>query len=129
MIGELLELGGKLIDRLFPDQTERDKAKVALLELQQRGELADLAGRIQVVTAEAQSNHWLAANWRPILMLVFGGLIVARWMGWSAPNMGEAEALKLWDIVNVGLGGYVMGRSAEKLAPVLASAATTILKR
>jgi len=27
------------------------------------------------------------------------------------------EALKLWDIVDIGLGGYVIGRSAEKVLP------------
>jgi len=39
------------------------------------------------------------------------------WLGWSAPNLGEAEVLKLWDIVEIGLGGYVIGRSAEKVLP------------
>jgi hypothetical protein len=48
-----------------------------------------------------------------------GGLIVTRWLGWCAPNLGEAEALKLWDIVQLGLGGHVIGRSAEKVLPVL----------
>ena len=46
-------------------------------------------------------------------MLVFVGLIVARWLGWSAPNLSQDEALKLWDIVEFGIGGYVVGRSAE----------------
>jgi len=46
-------------------------------------------------------------------------LIVARWLGWSAPNLGEAEVLKLWDIVEIGLGGYVIGRSAEKILPTV----------
>ena len=55
-------------------------------------------------------------------MLVFVGLIVARWLGWSAPNLGEAEVLKLWDIVEIGLGGYVIGRSAEKVLPDLVTA-------
>lgn len=50
-------------------------------------------------------------------MLTFVALIVARWLGWSEPNL--AEALKLWDIVEIGLGGYVIGRSAEKILPAL----------
>ncbi|HOC00771.1 MAG TPA: hypothetical protein PKM43_18735 [Verrucomicrobiota bacterium] len=37
-------------------------------------------------------------------MLTFVSLIVARWLGWSAPNLSQAEALKLWDIVEVGRG-------------------------
>lgn len=52
-------------------------------------------------------------------MLVFVALIVACWLGWSAPNLSETEALKLWDIVEIGLGGYVIGRSAEKVLPGL----------
>ena len=47
---------------------------------------------------------------------------MTRWLGWCAPNLGEAEALKLWDIVQLGLGGYVIGRSAEKVLPVLVEA-------
>ena len=34
-----------------------------------------------------------------------------------APVDVEAEALKLWNIVEIGLGGYVIGRSAEKTLP------------
>jgi hypothetical protein len=53
-------------------------------------------------------------------MLTFGGLIVARWFGWAAPNLSESEYLKLWDIVELGIGGYVIGRSAEKVLPNIA---------
>jgi hypothetical protein len=42
---------------------------------------------------------------------------VARWLGWSTPNLSQADALKLWDIVEVGIGGKVIGRSAEKVLP------------
>ncbi len=59
--------------------------------------------------ADFRYQSWLQRTWRPITMLVFVGLIVARWLGWSAPNLGEAEVLKLWDIVEIGLGGYVIG--------------------
>jgi hypothetical protein len=117
-----LDVGGKLIDRLWPDKAQQDQARLALLELAQKGELAELTGRAEIVKAEAASGHWLAACWRPILMLTFGALIVARWLGWSAPGISEAEVLKLWDIVQLGLGGYVIGRSAEKVIPAAAAA-------
>lgn len=117
-----LDVGGKLIDRLWPDKTQQEQARLALLELAQKGELAELTGRAEIVKAEAASSHWLAASWRPILMLTFGALIVARWLGWSAPGISEAEVLKLWDIVELGLGGYVIGRSAEKIIPAAAAA-------
>jgi hypothetical protein len=115
-------VGGKLIDRLWPDPAQRDQAKLALLELAQKGELAEFTGRAEIVKTEAASQNWLAASWRPILMLTFGALIVARWFGWAAPNLSEAEYLKLWSIVELGLGGYVIGRSAEKIIPAAAAA-------
>ncbi len=121
-VSAILGIGGKLIDRLWPDPEQRAQAQLALLELAQKGELAEFTGRAEIVKTEAASNHWLAANWRPILMLVFGGLIVARWFGWAAPNLSEAEYLKLWSIVEFGLGGYVVGRSAEKIIPAAVAA-------
>lgn len=120
-----LNIGGQLIERLWPNPAEADKAKLELMAMAQRGELQELAGRADIVKAEAASEHWLAANWRPILMLTFGALIVARWFGWAAPNLSEAEYLKLWSIVELGIGGYVVGRSAEKVLPAVA----TILKK
>lgn len=117
-----LDIGGKLIDRLWPDPEKRDQAKLALMEMAQKGELAELTSRAEIVKTEAASEHWLAANWRPILMLTFGALIVARWFGWAAPNLTEAEYIKLWDIVEIGIGGYVVGRSVEKIAPAIAGA-------
>lgn len=121
-ITAVLGIGGKLIDRLWPDPAQRSQAQIALLEMAQRGELAEFSARAEIVKAEAASDHWLAANWRPLMMLVFTGLIVARWFGWAAPALSEAEYLKLWSIVEFGLGGYVVGRSVEKITPSIAEA-------
>lgn len=113
-ISAALEVGGKLIDKFWPDAGEAEKAK-------QQQFLAVFMAQADIVKTEAASSHWLAANWRPLLMLTFGALIVARWFGWAAPNLTEAEYLKLWSIVEFGLGGYVVGRSVEKIAPSIAS--------
>ena len=122
-VSAAFDVGGKLIDRLWPDPAQRDQAKLKLMELQQSGALAQLAaetelskGAADIVKAEA-AGGFLASSWRPITMLVFVGLIVARWFGLAAPNLQEAEYLKLWDIVQLGLGGYVIGRSVEKIMP------------
>ena len=110
-----IDAGKTILDKIWPDAGEMERSKVQMA-------LAIYAGQAEIVKAEAQSEHWLAACWRPILMLTFGGLIVARWLGWSAPNITEAEVLKLWDIVQLGLGGYVIGRSVEKIVPAIAGA-------
>lgn len=129
MLAALLPIIGSIASRvagsIFPDPAEQTKREALLQKFQ-----AELIGEAQalekaaagIVQAEAQSSHWLAANWRPITMLIFVALIVARWFGWAAPNLSEAEYLKLWDIVEIGLGGYVIGRSAEKVLPLVASA-------
>ena len=109
------EVGGKLIDKFWPDASESEKVK-------QQQFLAVFMAQSDIVKTEAASNHWLAANWRPLLMLTFGGLIVARWFGFAAPGLSEAEYLKLWSIVEFGLGGYVVGRSVEKVAGPIADA-------
>lgn len=110
-----LDAGKTLIDKFWPDAGEAERQKVQTF-------LAVFMAQADIVKTEAASSHWLAANWRPLLMLVFGGLIVARWFGWAAPNLSEAEYLKLWSIVEFGLGGYVVGRSVEKIAPSIAGA-------
>ena len=115
------EIGSKVIERLLPDQTQQDAAKLELLKMQRTGELSEFMAAADIVKTEAQSESWLASSWRPILMLTFGALIVARWFGLAAPNLSEEEYLKLWDIVELGLGGYVIGRSAEKIVPSMAA--------
>lgn len=120
LLPAMLPVLGDLFKRWFPDPAEAAKAQQDMMMalLSQQSALNAAAG--DIIKAEAQSEHWLAACWRPILMLTFGALIVARWLGWSAPGIAEAEVLKLWDIVQLGLGGYVIGRSAEKIVPRLA---------
>jgi hypothetical protein len=112
----------KVVGNLFPDPEQQAKAQAEMTMqlLKHQGDIEQAASSI--IRAEAESSHWLAANWRPITMLVFVALIVARWFGFAAPNLSEAEYLKLWSIVEFGLGGYVVGRSVEKIAPTIADA-------
>lgn len=122
LIPALAPIVSQIVGSLFPDPTEKAKAEAEAMRqlLAHQSEIESAAAKI--IQTEAASTHWLAANWRPLVMLVFCGLIVARWFGWAAPNLSEAEYLKLWSIVEFGLGGYVIGRSVEKVAPSIASA-------
>lgn len=125
LIPILGSIGAQVAKNLFPDPEQESKRKeteqmftTALLDKLQDIEKAAAA----IIAAEAASRHWLAANWRPLTMLTFVGLIVSRWLGYSAPNLSEAEVLELWGIVKIGLGGYVIGRSAEKTLPAIVAA-------
>ena len=122
LIPALAPIVGQIVGSLFPDPTEKAKAEAEAMRqlLAHQGEIEAAAAKI--IQTEAASTHWLAANWRPLTMITFTVLIVARWMGWVAPNLSEAEYLKLWSIIEFGLGGYVVGRSVEKVAPAIATA-------
>lgn len=113
-----LDVGKSLIDKFWPDAGEQERQKLTMF-------LTVFTAQADIIKAEAASEHWLAANWRPLLMLTFGFLIVARWFGWAVPNLTEAEYLKLWDIVQLGIGGYTIGRSVEKITPMVADAIKT----
>lgn len=125
LIAALAPILGDVVKSLFPNPEEAAKAEAETMRqlLAHQNSIEQAAASI--IKTEAESQHWLAANWRPLLMLTFGGLIVARWFGYAAPNLSEAEYLKLWDIVELGIGGYVIGRSAEKIVPSIA----TVLKK
>ena len=118
----LMSLGSTLIDRVLPDPAARDAAKLELLKLESSGELSRLSEAASIIRAEASSESWLARNWRPLVMVTFTALIVARWLGWAAPSLQPEEYLVLWNIVEFGLGGYVVGRTGEKIAKTVAEA-------
>ena len=122
LIPALAPLLGDIIRSKFPDPAEAAKLEAEIQAELWRNAHQLNAAAADIIKTEAQSQHWLAAIWRPLVMLTFCGLIVARWFGWAAPNLSEAEYLKLWSIVEFGLGGYVIGRSVEKVAPSIAGA-------
>jgi hypothetical protein len=122
LIPTLIPILGKVVGNLFPDPAEKAKAEAEVMRqlLTAQADIEKAAS--EIIRTEAASEHWLAANWRPLTMLTFVVLIVARWFGWAAPELSEPEYLKLWSIVEFGLGGYVVGRSVEKIVPSIAQA-------
>jgi len=122
LIPLLAPILGRVVGNLFPDPAEKARAQAEVLQqlMQHQREIEHAAG--QIIKTEAASQHWLAANWRPLTMITFVCLIVARWFGWAAPDLSETEYIKLWSIVEFGLGGYVVGRSVEKIVPSITDA-------
>ena len=87
-ISVLLEVGSKVIDRVFPDPTAAASAKLELLKLQQSGELAQLAadtdlakGQLDVNKTEAASTSVLVSGWRPFIGWVCGVAFAWNWIG------------------------------------------------
>ena len=103
------------IDKTIDNKADAEKMKQQIQQQLLSGQLKELEAQASIITAEAQGG-WLQRNWRPLLMLVFAGLVVAHWFGFTAPNIPESVQNSLLNIVLVGVGGYVVGRSGEKIA-------------
>lgn len=89
----------------------------AMLQYQQQMNAhtaAMYAESAETVRTEMQGESWLQRNWRPVTMLTFLALIVAKWFGFSVEGITPEVELAVFDIIKIGLGGYVIGRSAEK---------------
>jgi len=87
-----------------------------LAELASADYQAELNTSSSVVIAEAKGESWLQRNWRPLLMLWFAILVGAHWLGFTAPGLSDVVVLSLLSIVKVGIGGYIVGRTGEKIS-------------
>lgn len=115
ILPSIIGLIGKSIDKAIPDkdQAEQLKAQITLAAMNQ--DHSELEGAVSIITAEATGESWLQRNWRPILMLWFAGLVGAHWLGFTPKNLSDEIVSDLLNIVQVGIGGYVIGRSGEKM--------------
>ena len=105
-----------IIDKAVPNKDQANQLKADITNALINFDTKALEKSADVIIAEAQGDSWLQRCWRPITMLTFTTLIVAHWLGLTAPNLPQEQVMALLDIVKIGLGGYVLGRSAEKVA-------------
>lgn len=121
-----LDIGGKLIERLWPDPAQRDAAKLELLRMQQAGELAQIA----VNQAEAANPSVFVSGWRPAIGWVCGAACAWNWIGLPIARiafgtLGHPLALSPADLsemlpVLMGMLGLGTLRTAEKIKGVAA---------
>jgi hypothetical protein len=82
-----------------------------------------------IVLAEVNGNT-LQRSWRPIIMLAFGFIIIYEYFISKVFGLPPADLpIKFWDLLEIGLGGFVIGRSVEKIAGNLTSGGITINRR
>ncbi len=120
IIRELFVPAAELIDSLHTSDEEKLEAKRRMIDTQTAISLTllDYEARLMeskhdVIMSEAQGQSVLQRNWRPITMLTFLILVVLDSFGLlSSPLAPEA-----WNLLQMGLGGYVVGRSVEKVVP------------
>lgn len=124
LIGPVSKMFTTVLERILPENPEAvRKAQSELLQVMHGEHMMELEAAMKVIVAESQGGL-LARNWRPIVMLTFTACVVAHWLGFTPDNLPPEQVEKLLDIVQLGLGGYVIGRSAEKIAPAIVQAVT-----
>ena len=114
-ISEAVNSVGSVIDNLTTSDEERAKAKKEITEVISTLSTNIAESQKEVLVTEMQGN-WLQKSWRPILMLAFGFIICYRYFLGPTFHLPVADLpVNFWNLLEVGLGGYVIGRSAEKI--------------
>tara|TARA_R100001163_G_C4903728_1_gene91168 strand:- start:10 stop:420 length:411 start_codon:yes stop_codon:yes gene_type:complete len=122
LIPILAPILGDTIKRVMPDKDKQVEAEreIRLALLEKSTEIESAANNI--ILAEAKSEHWITASWRPILMLTITAIIF--WNYLAGPlisaifqfNLVLELPDQLWTLLTVGVGGYAVGRSGEKIS-------------
>jgi len=104
-----------VLDKTVVDKNERERLKQEIaMALITEGE-AQLEAQAKIIVAEANGS-FLQRNWRPATMVTFVALVVLRWLGLTDTTITPELEIQLMELIKIGLGGYVVGRSAEKIA-------------
>lgn len=117
-VSDIFEPAAKLIDELHTSDEEKMElqGKIKKIENELLIKIMDyekqlLESQSSIITAEATGQSWLQRSWRPITMLTFLVLVVLN----SFDLLANELAPEMWTLLQIGLGGYVVGRSAEKI--------------
>jgi hypothetical protein len=124
-ISNIFKPAADLIDNLTTTDEERMTIKKEMMKIENNLQLKILEYESQllkaqssIVLAEATGKSWLQRNWRPITMMCF--LVIVLGDSFGLIHIAEERAKSIYTLLQIGLGGYVIGRSAEKIAPQFA---------
>ncbi len=104
-----------VVDQAVEDRDEAARIKARLQEMVLTGQMKEIEEAAAVIRTEAMGESWLQRNWRPMLMCLFGIIVANNYI--IVPLFGTPAAdipPDMWDLLKLGVGGYVVGRSVEK---------------
>ena len=121
-IGPIAKLIAKTVDKAVPDKDLKEKLKHEINTQLLTSGTDEMKAASKIILAEAQSGSWLTSSWRPALMwiciiVIFNNFIV---MPFANAIFGTSLILEIpdpmWNLLTIGIGGYIAGRSGEKIA-------------
>lgn len=115
-IADVVNAISGVINGLTLPAREKKELQAEILRLVYEREREMIEARAGVIRAEATGN-WLQRSWRPLVMLIFAVIVLIGTFT-SLPML--ADTSRFWDLLEIGLGGYVVGRSGEKIMQAFA---------
>jgi hypothetical protein len=116
-------------DGLFTSDEERLNVKAKIMSVQSQVMAMSLQyeselnkSKASIITAEAQGASWLQRNWRPVLMISIVAIVVNNYIVYPYLVLFGIPATplelpdELFTLMQIGVGGYIVGRSAEKIS-------------
>lgn len=110
MTNMVSEIGG-IIDKLSLSASEKKQIRSTIVDTLYHYASELEKEQASLIRTEAQGN-WLQKSWRPIVMLVFTFIVL---LGAFIPLPLLENTSEFWNLLEIGLGGYVIGRSIEKV--------------
>lgn len=138
LISPVTDLVGKIVTK----DEDQLKIKAGLMEIQTgiASKMMDYESQLatlqkDVIVAEAQGSSWLQRNWRPLLMLSFIVIIANNYI--LAPYLRAFGLMvvmlelppQMWTLIQLGVGGYIGGRTLEKVAPAIGDIISGLKKK
>ena len=128
-IAPLAKILFSTVEKAIPDKDLQEKLKAQLQTQLLQSNTQELQAAAKIIEAEAKAG-WFAASWRPLLMYVLIFILVWNYVIGPVIKVFTGAVISfelpgdVWTLLNVGLGGYVIGRSAESVARTMSNKPT-----
>lgn len=119
VIGRLVGQAVEVIDKIVEDKDMANKLKhdleVRMLDQDFSFIQKEIESQAKIITAEAEGHSRLQRNWRPVLMLTFTYVVAHNYIIAPLFSLVRLELPPdMWELLRLGMGGYIIGRSVEK---------------
>jgi hypothetical protein len=114
------------IEKAIPDKDLQEKLKFQINQQLLESHTEEVKAAASVIEAEAKSG-WFTASWRPLLMYVLIFILVWNYILGPVIKIFTGSIITfelpgdVWTLLQIGLGGYVVGRSGESIARTIAN--------
>lgn len=126
VVGKIIEKVLGVVDQAVEDKDQKARLQAeiqtAVLGMNHAEFMQEIQSKAGIIMAEAKGQSWIQRTWRPILMMVFVAIVANNYLVYPYLRIWFPEHVVLlhlpdhmWNLMNIGVGGYIVGRSGEKI--------------